>query len=33
MILFIKVIEVDNAVVRLICERQLSIRVRGAGAK
>ena len=31
--LFIKVIEVDNAVVHVIRERQLSIRVRGAGAK
>ena len=31
--LFVKVIEVDNAVVHVIRERQLSIRVRGAGAK
>ena len=29
----IKVIEVDNAVVHFIRERQLSVRVRGAGAK
>ena len=33
MVFTIKVIEVDNAVVHFIPERQLSIRVRGAGAK
>ena len=33
MVFTIKVIEVDNAVVHFIRERQLSIRVRGAGAK